>query len=291
MSRRGRWPGHLGARTGSACTAGLLLVGLAWATPTLADTEPTTPTAPQPTASSPASPSPQASPEATPTPPPTATADPTGSDQPSPLPEPASREVLPLRPGDRGYLVAMAQRRLIWLGARIKDNELTEQRYGPTTRKAVSAFQVKFFGRTIGRIGKGTWDALTYLAGPIGELPAQCTQETSLCIDMEQRLLRYVSAGKVLLTLDARFGMPGNATAKGSYRVQRKSRNHVSSLYRTWMPFAMFFYKGQAVHYSPYFARDGYNGGSHGCINLRDIKMAEWLFDRIPIGTRVYVYQ
>jgi lipoprotein-anchoring transpeptidase ErfK/SrfK len=56
------------------------------------------------------------------------------------------------------------------------------------------------------------------------------------------------------------------------------------------MPFAMFFSGGQAVHYSPFFARDGYYGGSHGCIGLRDITAARLLFDRIPMGTKVYVY-
>ena len=79
-------------------------------------------------------------------------------------------------------------------------------------------------------------------------------------------------------------------TGDGVFTINRKSRDHVSSLYRTWMPFAMFFNGGEAVHYSPYFAQDGYNGGSHGCIGVRDIKMAAWLFDRVPMGSRVYVY-
>jgi lipoprotein-anchoring transpeptidase ErfK/SrfK len=85
--------------------------------------------------------------------------------------------------------------------------------------------------------------------------------------------------------------MVGLETREGSFRVHMKSRDHTSSLYRTWMPFALFFAGGQAVHYSPYFDRDGYNGASHGCVNLRDIKAAEWLFDRVPIGTRVHVYR
>ena len=53
----------------------------------------------------------------------------------------------------------------------------------------------------------------------------------------------------------------------------------------------MFFSGGQAVHYSPYFARDGYNGGSHGCVNLRDYEGAQWLFDHTPTGSRVVVYR
>lgn len=217
-------------------------------------------------------------------------------DQPTPSPTASAASAtapsitFPLTIGDHGYLVSMAQRRLTWLGAQIREAEISSASFGPSTRKAVRAFQVKFFGRQHGRIGKVTWDALSRIAGRVGTLPQACTEETSLCIDMRQRLLRYVDGGKVLLTLDARFGMPGYSTARGTFAVRSKSRNHVSSKYHTWMPYAMFFNGGQAVHYSPYFDRDGYSGGSHGCVNIRDIKRAAWLFDRIPIGTRVHLY-
>ena len=196
----------------------------------------------------------------------------------------------PLVRGDHGYLVAMAQRRLTWLGARISESELQSARFGPSTRKAVSAFQSKFFGSQHGRIGTVTWKALARISGRVWDLPRACTEQTSLCVDMSQRVLRYVVDGRVVLTLDARFGMPSHPTGRGTFTVRAKSRNHVSSKYHTWMPFAMFFNGGEAVHYSPYFDRDGYRGGSHGCVNLRDIARAEWLFDRIPIGTRVHVY-
>lgn len=223
---------------------------------------------------------------------PTASAD----DPPTPSPTESAPSAttpsieFPLTIGDQGYLVAMAQRRLTWLGARIKAAEISSAHFGPSTRKAVRAFQVKFFGRQHGRIGKVTWDALGRIAGRVDTLPAACTEETSLCIDMRQRVLRYVDGGKVLLTLDARFGMPGYPTSRGTFTVRSKSRNHVSSKYHTWMPYAMFFNGGQAVHYSPYFDRDGYSGGSHGCVNIRDIEGAAWLFDRTPIGTRVHLY-
>jgi hypothetical protein len=212
--------------------------------------------------------------------------------KPSPPAPPTvpSTTSLPLAVGSTGPLVALAQERLTWLGARIADQEIHEQRFGPSTRRAVGAFQVKFFGHKHGRLGTGTWDALQRIAGRVGELPEPCRREKSICVDMDQKVLRLVSGEEVLLTLDARFGMPGYPTAQGAFRVQRKSRNHVSSLYRTRMPFALFFNGGQAVHYSPYFDRDGYLGGSHGCINLRDIRRAEWLFDRVPVGTRVFVY-
>lgn len=89
--------------------------------------------------------------------------------------------------------------------------------------------------------------------------------------------------------MSARFGGPGYRTREGVFRVYRKSRHHVSSRYGSRMPFSMFFSGGQAIHYSPDFARVGYAGASHGCANLRTWSGAEWLFDRTPIGTRVVV--
>lgn len=205
--------------------------------------------------------------------------------------ETVSADAFPLVPHDQGPAVAAAQRRLVWLGARIDEDELAERRFGRTTGAAIRDFQVKFFGEHNGQLGRTTWNRLRELAGRVDVLPAACDRHKALCIDMRQRVLRYVVDGQVALTLDARFGMPGNATARGSFRVRSKSRNHVSTRYRTWMPYAMFFHGDQAVHYSPYFARDGYDGGSHGCVNLRDRRAAAWLFDRIPIGTPVIVYE
>ena len=159
------------------------------------------------------------------------------------------------------------------------------------SKPAVKAFQAKYRFRPTGVIGPGTWDLLDQMAGTVGRLPKACIAETSICIDKARRLVRYVVDGRPVLTLDARFGFVGAETREGVFRVNRKSRYHVSSLYRTSMPFALFFSGGQAVHYSPYFARDGYNGGSHGCVNLRDYDRARWLFDRVDLGTRVYVYR
>jgi lipoprotein-anchoring transpeptidase ErfK/SrfK len=56
------------------------------------------------------------------------------------------------------------------------------------------------------------------------------------------------------------------------------------------MPRAMFFNGDEAVHYSPDFAAVGYIRGSHGCVGIRDMEQATWLFDHVDVGTRVYVY-
>ena len=44
------------------------------------------------------------------------------------------------------------------------------------------------------------------------------------------------------------------------------------------MPYAMFIRGGQAVHYSPDFAASGYNGASHGCVNVPNLGGIQALF-------------
>ncbi len=195
-----------------------------------------------------------------------------------------------MRTGAIGWRVADVQERLEWLGYEIYPGNLERERMGVSTTNAVRTFQVKFGLRPTGVVGPGTWAKLKDVAGKVGWLPRACRGERALCIDKTQRLVRLVEDGEVITALDARFGFPGAETDEGTFRVHMKSRNHTSSLYRTWMPFALFFNGDEAVHYSPYFARDGYLGGSHGCVNLRDFKGAEALFDRVPLGTRAHVY-
>ena len=87
-----------------------------------------------------------------------------------------------------------------------------------------------------------------------------------------------------------RFGASYTPTREGLFHVGWKSRDHVSNLYDSSMPFAMFFSGGQAVHYSSDFAARGYLGASHGCVNVRDYEGVKWLFDQVAIGDKVVIY-
>ncbi|TAK70003.1 MAG: murein L,D-transpeptidase [Actinomycetota bacterium] len=205
------------------------------------------------------------------------------------------KPVLPVRAGSVGADVTAVQQRLSWLGYRIKDTELATATFGRTTQQAVKSFQGKWSQRATGVVSKPTWAELKRKSGTVGSLPAACTSvRAALCVDKDQKVLRWVRDGVVALTVDTRFGPEYSAalrTREGIFTVYRKSRDHVSSKYHTSMPFAMFFSGGQAVHYSPYFARDGYAGNSHGCVNVRDYQAIKKLFDRVAIGTRVVIYQ
>ncbi len=118
----------------------------------------------------------------------------------------------------------------------------------------------------------------------------QCMTGRYLCINKKTRKVMFIVNGRLLAEGDARFGGSRTPSREGTFKVYRKSKNHVSSLYKTPMPYAMFYSGGQAVHYSPDFKARGYNGRSHGCTNMRDKKKVAWIFSKVKIGDKVLVY-
>ena len=225
----------------------------------------------------------------TPTPGPTAPSPRPTPPPPPPPPSPAHYKThLPVGPADTGPVVAAVQQRLIWLGAPVRLTKVMDR----ATLAALAHVRSKFGLSSGTSVTASVFARLSSLTRSHGVLPAACrTSGPVLCVDKTQKSLRFVRAGKVVLTTDARFGSDALPTREGTFHVQRKDATHVSSLYHTSMPFAMFFSGGQAVHYSPYFHRDGYNGHSHGCVNIRDYATAGYLFAHSPIGTKVVVYR
>ncbi len=123
------------------------------------------------------------------------------------------------------------------------------------------------------------------------KIPKKCLkQKAALCISKEQKVVRYYKKGRLVTALDARFGGQGYRTREGNWRIFRKVKDDFSSLYQTPMPWSMYFSGGQAVHYSFYFPKDGYNGASHGCVNIRDKKGIKKLWKKVKIGTFAKVY-
>jgi peptidoglycan hydrolase-like protein with peptidoglycan-binding domain len=205
-----------------------------------------------------------------------------------------------LERGDSGMWVRQVQARLTqvkWYDARVTG------RYTGSTVTAVEGFQAKRRIPVTGQVDRRTLTRLKAMtreptraelfnivpSGPA--LDPRCTTGRAMCVDKTSRSLRWVVDGVVLRTVEVRFGSDELPTREGAFAVFRKSRDHVSSLYDTSMPFAMFFSGGQAVHYSPDFAANGYNGASHGCVNVRDRVAVEWLFDQVRIGDKVIVYR
>ncbi|MDO4412241.1 L,D-transpeptidase [Cutibacterium sp.] len=114
---------------------------------------------------------------------------------------------------------------------------------------------------------------------------------TVICASKNQRKLWMVENGRIVLTLDARFGSTTNPTTEGVHTVYKKDKDHISGQFGSPMPYSMFFHAGEAIHYSSGFARDGWNGASHGCINIRNMTGLKWLWNKTPIGRKVVVYK
>jgi peptidoglycan hydrolase-like protein with peptidoglycan-binding domain len=208
-------------------------------------------------------------------------------------------------PSDSGDRVRELQARLKQIGWFEADVTGT---YGSVTSTSVAGFQTKRGIPSTGEVDQRTWDLLVGMtrkptddelhnrrpaasSGNASALPSQCASGRVLCIDKTSRSLRWVIDGSVKVTLDARFGSELTPTREGMFDVYWKSRDHHSSLFDTPMPYAMFFDGGQAVHYSPDFAANGYNGSSHGCVNIRDKGAIASLFDQVRVGDKVYVYR
>ena len=205
-----------------------------------------------------------------------------------------------LERGDTGMRVRQVQARLKQV--RWYDGRVTG-RYARSTVEAVRGFQAKRRIPVTGQVDRRTLTRLEDMTSaptraelfnivPQGPaLDPRCTTGRAMCVDKSSRSLRWVVDGVVLRTVEVRFGSDELPTREGAFAVFRKSRDHVSSLYDTPMPFAMFFSGGQAVHYSPDFAANGYDGASHGCVNVRDRAAVAWLFDQVRLGDKVIVYR
>lgn len=179
------------------------------------------------------------------------------------------------------------QQRLAWTGYRLALTSV----FDAATVTAVRGFQEKQSLTVSGRVDLTTYRRLVAVTPRGAALDPRCaTTGEVLCIDKSQKVLRYLVNGTVLLVMDARFGSADLPTREGVFHVYLKNRDQVSTIYHTPMPFAMFFSGGQAVHFSKYFRAAGYNGHSHGCVNVRDFAAAGYLFDHVPLGTLVVIY-
>ena len=208
-----------------------------------------------------------------------------------------------LGPADRGPKVRDLQSRLrqiAWYFGDVSD------RWDKQTTAALKGFQKKREIAVTGVVDQRTLNRLHEMTrtpsrdelanrfpGDLdtdAPLDPRCVTGRAMCVDKTSSTIRWVVDGKVLRTMAVRFGSSYTPTREGLFNVGWKSRDHISKLYDTAMPFAMFFSGGQAVHYSSDFAASGYAGASHGCVNVRDYAGIQWLFDQVSVGDKVVIY-
>ncbi|MEV6191675.1 L,D-transpeptidase family protein [Streptomyces sp. NPDC051920] len=202
--------------------------------------------------------------------------------------------------GDKGDDIRRAQARLHQVAWLITPPTGT---YDARTVAAVKGFQGKRGLPRTGDLDTVTWQRLRRMTHepaawelyPYGGQPAakpdpRCMKGRVLCVSKTSRTLRWMIDGRTVSEMDVRFGSQYTPTREGVFTVYFKSRHHVSTIYHTSMPYAMFFSGGQAVHYSSDFAARGYYGASHGCVNVRDEGKVASLFAQVRTGDKVVVY-
>lgn len=229
---------------------------------------------------------------------PSASASPSPSASASASPSPTVKQVM--ANGDDSELVRELQ-------ARLRQLKLMTVAptgfYGSKTTAAVRSFQAKNGLPATGGVDEATWKKIqnatkkptdAELRPPTVNEPdapdARCMTGRVMCISKESRTLAWMIDGKIVSTLDVRFGSENTPTREGEFKVEWKAKDWTSTIYHTPMPYSMFFSRGQAVHYSADFAARGYAGASHGCVNVRDKAKLATLFDAVKVGDKVVVY-
>ncbi|RPK92821.1 MULTISPECIES: L,D-transpeptidase family protein [Streptomyces] len=220
--------------------------------------------------------------------------------RPAPEPSTAPPPRVLMRTGSEGGQVRELQARLRQIGHFGRN---PTGYYGSVTADAVRSFQAKRRLPVTGSADAVTWRRLLAMTRvptaaeldppterPVAAPDERCLKGRVLCISKKSRTLAWMIDGRVVSAMDVRFGSEYTPTREGVFPVFWKSRDHVSTLYDTPMPYALFFSGGQAVHYSADFAANGYGGASHGCVNVRDKKKVAALFDQVKNGDKVVVY-
>lgn len=297
-SRTGHGDAHRGSRGTGAATAAVTVLVLAAVTAGC-KAQPADSAAGAPSSPASSAPSDDAKPGASPSGTGKASPEPKATPKPTPSADPRA-EVL-MASGARSGKVRELQARLRQIGH--FDRGPTGY-YGSVTVAAVRSFQGKRGLTRTGKTDTVTWRKLLGMTHaptaaelnppttlPAGKPDKRCLTGRVICISKNSRTLSWMIDGKVVSSMDVRFGSQYTPTREGTFSVYWKSRHHVSTIYHTAMPYAMFFSGGQAVHYSSDFAARGYNGASHGCVNVRDEGKIASLFDQIRNGDKVVIYK
>lgn len=155
------------------------------------------------------------------------------------------------------------------------------------TAQAVMAFQSWQGIARDGVVGKQTARALVTAQPP---RPAHEGEGRWLEVHRDKATVLVVQDGRTLRAVHASTGQTGDdppyATPAGDFAIYAKQLKSWSVPYEVWMPYAMYFNGGIALHGSdavpPYPA-------SHGCVRLPQVE-APIVYGLVSNGTPVYVY-
>jgi lipoprotein-anchoring transpeptidase ErfK/SrfK len=97
--------------------------------------------------------------------------------------------------------------------------------------------------------------------------------------------LLVVEHGTVRRAVHASTGASKFATPDGRFTVIRRERMSWSRRYHVWMPYALYFYRGWAIHAARIVPG---RPASRGCVRI-PIEDAPFVFRASPLGTAVLI--
>lgn len=191
---------------------------------------------------------------------------------------PGSASATALCYGDRGRAVASLQRRLATL--RYLKRGGVDGIFGDMTWHAVVALQGWEQIDRDGVVGPLTRRALRH-----ARVPKPWTRlRHALAIDLTRQVLLVIEAGAVRRAVHVSTGAPF-PTPQGRFTVIRRARESWSRPYHVWLPYALYFHRGLAIHAFPFVAPQP---ASHGCIRI-PVDDARFVFRAAPLGTPVLI--
>jgi hypothetical protein len=180
--------------------------------------------------------------------------------------------------GDRGRAVVLLQRRLVKL--RYLDHRRVDGIFGDMTWHAVVALQGWEQIDRDGVVGPQTRRALRRARVPQPWLRLR----RALAIDLTRQVLLVVEDRAVRRAVHVSTGA-AFPTPHGRFTVVRRVRESWSRPYRLWLPYALYFHRGLAIHAFPLVPG---KPASHGCIRV-PTEDARFVFEAAPLGTPVLI--
>ena len=212
----------------------------------------------------------------------------------------ASCSTVLIKPGYRGDCGKVLQKRLQDLGYY---SSTIDGIVGKGTLNGVLNYQRAQGLYDDAYTGSATWAKLRLNPQPAikDTPPSGCFAAGRVaCVSVATRQAKFYQNGTLVKTIAIRTGgwtdqvdgtMRVHRTAIGSYSVYAKYLNPYSDRYgANQMPLSTAFDPNMYFHYSSDFAKIGYMGASHGCVNIRTMEEAQWVYDWLPVGAKVHVY-
>lgn len=181
--------------------------------------------------------------------------------------------------GSHGARVRTLQGRLVEL--HYLSRGAVNGRYGMRTWHAVVAFEG---WRRLPRDGVASGRVQALLRTALVPHPWKHVRR-GLLLDLERQVLLVVRDGRTTRAVHVSSAAPGYHTPTGSFHVYRRERMSWSVPYQTWMPYALYFTGGYAVHG---FSSVPAYPASHGCVRM-PLADAPAVYAATPLGTTVLI--